>query len=182
MKLLTLLYVFCLFYVFIPGNVIKLPIKTSKMNIILIHALVFSVILSCTYGLIERVNLVEGMTGEHKHPEYAFKNHPHNESKKPAEINGESSNVVVGGKGGEQKKIGGKGGDPFGKNKMDDVIRNAMPKPGQGQKVEDELRKKKEDEMRKKKEEDEMRKKKGKSVDAFSVRECNQSGSYTRYQ
>jgi hypothetical protein len=182
MKLLTLLYVFCLFYVFIPGNVIKLPIKTSKMNIILIHALVFSVILSCTYGLIERVNLVEGMTGEHKHPEYAFKNHPHNESKKPAEINGESSNVVVGGKGGEQKKIGGKGGGPFDENKMDDVIRNAMPKPGQGQKVEDELRKKKEDEMRKKKEEDEMRKKKGKSVDAFSVRECNQSGSYTRYQ
>ena len=67
MKLLTLLYVFCLFYVFIPGNVIKLPIKTSKMNIILIHAFVFSVILSCTYGLVDHVNLIEGMNGEHKH-------------------------------------------------------------------------------------------------------------------
>ena len=61
MKLLTLLYVFCLFYVFIPGNVIKLPIKTSKMNVILIHALLFTVILSCTYGLVDSVSLVEGM-------------------------------------------------------------------------------------------------------------------------
>ena len=60
MKLLTLLYVFCLFYVFIPGTVIKLPIKTSKMNIILIHALLFSSILSCTYGLVDRVRLIEG--------------------------------------------------------------------------------------------------------------------------
>ena len=60
MKLLTLIYVFFLFYVFIPGNVIKLPIKTSKMNIILIHTFVFSVILSCTYGLVDNVNLIEG--------------------------------------------------------------------------------------------------------------------------
>ncbi len=78
MKLLTLLYVFCLFYVFIPGNVFKLPIKTSKMNIILIHALLFSVILSCTYGLVENVRVLEGMSGahehEHEHDEYVKKN------------------------------------------------------------------------------------------------------------
>ena len=66
MKLLTLLYVFCLFYVFIPGNVFKLPIKTSKMNIILIHALLFSVILSCTYGLVENVRVLEGMNHDDK--------------------------------------------------------------------------------------------------------------------
>ena len=66
MKLLTLLYVFCLFYVFIPGNVIKLPIKTSNTNIILIHAFVFSVILSCTYGLVDHVNLIEGHSDKDK--------------------------------------------------------------------------------------------------------------------
>ena len=82
MKLLTLLYVFCLFYVFIPGNVFKLPIKTSKMNIILIHALLFSVILSCTYGLVENVQLVEGMSGAHTHDEKDIKK---TESKDPKE-------------------------------------------------------------------------------------------------
>ena len=61
MKLLTLLYVFCLFYVLIPGNIIKLPIKTSKMNMIIIHGLLFTVILSCTYNLVENVKLIEGM-------------------------------------------------------------------------------------------------------------------------
>jgi len=80
MKLLTLLYVFCLFYVFIPGNVFKLPIKTTKMNIILIHALLFSVILSCTYGLVENVQLVEGMSGAHTHDEKDIKK---TESKEP---------------------------------------------------------------------------------------------------
>ena len=73
MKLLTLLYVFCLFYVFIPGNVFKLPIKTSKMNIILIHAFLFSVVLSCTYILVENVRVLEGMSGEHEHDEYVKK-------------------------------------------------------------------------------------------------------------
>ena len=73
MKLLTLLYVFCLFYVFIPGNVFKLPIKTSKMNIILIHALLFSVILSCTYGLVENVRVLEGMSGADENDEYVKK-------------------------------------------------------------------------------------------------------------
>lgn len=73
MKLLTLLYVFCLFYVFIPGNVFKLPIKTSKMNIILIHALLFSVVLSCTYSLVENVRVLEGMSGAHEHDEYVIK-------------------------------------------------------------------------------------------------------------
>ena len=60
MKLLTLVYVFCLFYALIPGNIIKLPLKTSKMNIILIHALLFSAILYFTYPLIENNNFIEG--------------------------------------------------------------------------------------------------------------------------
>ena len=99
MKLLTLLYVFCLFYVFIPGNVFKLPIKTSKMNIILIHALLFSVVLSCTYSLVENVRVLEGMSGAHEHDEYVIKDDvkfppritsknskkPDEEPKKPAE-------------------------------------------------------------------------------------------------
>ena len=53
MKLLTLLYVFALFFVFIPGNIIQLPIKTSKLNITLIHGLLFSTI-------VEDVSLFEG--------------------------------------------------------------------------------------------------------------------------
>lgn len=69
MKLLTLLYVFCLFYVLIPGNIIKLPIKTSKMNTIIIHGLLFTVILSCTYNLVENVKLTEGMHDGTEHDE-----------------------------------------------------------------------------------------------------------------
>ena len=61
MKLLTLLYVFCLFYVFIPGNIIKLPIKTSKLNITLIHGLLFSTILYYTLSMIEGNRFLEGM-------------------------------------------------------------------------------------------------------------------------
>ena len=87
MKLLTLLYVFCLFYVFIPGNVFKLPIKTSKMNIILIHALLFSVVLSCTYSLVENVRVLEGMSGahehEHEHDEYVKKDDVKKDDVKP---------------------------------------------------------------------------------------------------
>ena len=59
MNLLTLLYVFCLFYVFIPGNIIKLPAKLGKLPIILIHAFVFTVILSCTYGLVESFKIID---------------------------------------------------------------------------------------------------------------------------
>ena len=50
---------FCLFYVFIPGNIIKLPAKLGKFPIILIHAFVFSIILSCTYGLVESIKVIE---------------------------------------------------------------------------------------------------------------------------
>ena len=62
MKLLTLVYVFCLFYVFIPGNLFKLPFKTSKMNHVLLHALLFSGLLSMTYPHIENIRLYEPMT------------------------------------------------------------------------------------------------------------------------
>tara|TARA_A100001015_G_C14720215_1_gene605619 strand:+ start:311 stop:649 length:339 start_codon:yes stop_codon:yes gene_type:complete len=64
MNLLTLLYVFCLFYVFIPGNIIKLPAKLGKFPIILIHAFVFSIILSCTYGLVESIKVIETYSNE----------------------------------------------------------------------------------------------------------------------
>ena len=66
MKLLTLVYVFCLFYALIPGNLIKLPLKTTKMNIILVHALLFSTILYFTYPLIENSNLIEGYDKQNK--------------------------------------------------------------------------------------------------------------------
>ena len=62
MKLLTLVYVFCLFYVFIPGNLFKLPVKTSKMNLVLLHALLFSVVLSVSYPYVESIQLYEPMT------------------------------------------------------------------------------------------------------------------------
>lgn len=67
MKLLTLVYVFCLFYVFIPGNLFKLPVKTSKMNHVLLHALLFSAVLSVSYPYVESIQLYEPMvTGEEK--------------------------------------------------------------------------------------------------------------------
>jgi len=62
MKLLTLVYVFCLFYVFIPGNLFKLPVKTSKMNHVLLHALLFSAVLSVSYPYVESIQLYEPMT------------------------------------------------------------------------------------------------------------------------
>ena len=58
MDLLTLLYVFCLFYIFIPGNFIQLPFKYGKMPIIFIHAILFSLILTCTYDLVDTVNVL----------------------------------------------------------------------------------------------------------------------------
>jgi len=54
MNFVSLLYIFCLFYVFIPGNVFKIPMKTSKLNIILIYSLLFSVILYITYDKVDR--------------------------------------------------------------------------------------------------------------------------------
>lgn len=61
MKLITLLYVFCLFYVFIPGNIIKLPLKTTKLNIIFIHGLLFSTILYYTLSIVEGNDILDGI-------------------------------------------------------------------------------------------------------------------------
>tara|TARA_A100001234_G_scaffold100609_1_gene88486 strand:- start:352 stop:666 length:315 start_codon:yes stop_codon:yes gene_type:complete len=63
MKLLTLLYVFALFYVFIPGNIIKLPLKTTKFNLVLIHGLLFSSILYFSLPIIEKISVLEGYGG-----------------------------------------------------------------------------------------------------------------------
>lgn len=68
MKLLTLVYVFCLFYVFIPGNLFKLPVKTSKMNHVLLHALLFSAVLSVSYPYVESIQLYEPMVEAKKEP------------------------------------------------------------------------------------------------------------------
>ena len=54
MKFVTLIYVFCLFYVFIPGNVFKIPLKTSKLNRFLIYSLLFSAIMYVTYDKVDR--------------------------------------------------------------------------------------------------------------------------------
>ena len=58
MNLITLLYVFCLFYIFIPGNIIKLPLKMDKMTTTFVHALLFSVILTFSYDLVEGINFL----------------------------------------------------------------------------------------------------------------------------
>ena len=76
MKLLTLVYVFCLFYVFIPGNLFKLPVKTSKMNHVLLHALLFSAVLSVSYPYIESIQLYEPMVTEEKNDDEEEKTTP----------------------------------------------------------------------------------------------------------
>lgn len=76
MKLLTLVYVFCLFYVFIPGNLFKLPVKTSKMNHVLLHALLFSAVLSVSYPYIESIQLYEPMITEEKNDDEEEKTTP----------------------------------------------------------------------------------------------------------
>jgi len=59
MNTITLVYIFCLFYVFIPGNIIKLPLKTTKLNLILIHGLLFSTILYNTIYMVEGINILK---------------------------------------------------------------------------------------------------------------------------
>ena len=76
MKLLTLVYVFCLFYVFIPGNLFKLPVKTSKMNHVLLHALLFSTVLSVSYPYVESIQLYEPMITEEKNDDEEEKTTP----------------------------------------------------------------------------------------------------------
>ena len=58
MNIVSILYVFILFYVFTPGTVITLPLKSSKMVHCLIHALLFSIMLFLTYDI---VCVTEGM-------------------------------------------------------------------------------------------------------------------------
>jgi hypothetical protein len=58
MSIVALIYVFSLFYIFIPGNVFELPFKVNKMIEIVLHALIFSVILTSTYDLVNAVNIL----------------------------------------------------------------------------------------------------------------------------
>jgi hypothetical protein len=55
MDLLTLLYIFCLFYIFIPGNFIELPIKMGTKTAMIVHAILFSAILTLTYDLVDTI-------------------------------------------------------------------------------------------------------------------------------
>lgn len=59
MDLLTLLYIFCLFYIFVPGNFIQLPIKMGTKTTMIVHAILFSLILTSTYDLVEAINEVD---------------------------------------------------------------------------------------------------------------------------
>ena len=61
MKFITIVYVFSLFYVLLPGNIINIPIKTSNKIHILLHAFLFSVIMYFTYSYVENIKLYESM-------------------------------------------------------------------------------------------------------------------------
>ena len=63
MDIVSILYVFLLFYVFTPGTVITLPFKGSKIVHCLIHTLLFSIMLFLTYDI---VNVTEGMKNKDK--------------------------------------------------------------------------------------------------------------------
>ena len=56
-------YIAILFFVFSPGTVMKSPFKFSKMVVLLIHALIFSVVLMTT------IDYVNGMFYELTAPE-----------------------------------------------------------------------------------------------------------------
>lgn len=60
MNYFAFLYIFSLFYVFIPGTVITLPINGSKIVHTMIHALLFSIILFFTYHSVSQFSLKEG--------------------------------------------------------------------------------------------------------------------------
>jgi len=62
MNILAFLYVFALFYVFIPGTVITLPIKGGKMVHSMVHAVLFSIILFFTYRTVFQFSVKEGQT------------------------------------------------------------------------------------------------------------------------
>lgn len=55
MSILGFLYVFALFYVFIPGALFNLPFKGSKLAHSLVHALLFSIILFFTYHTVSPI-------------------------------------------------------------------------------------------------------------------------------
>ena len=58
MSIVALIYVFSLFYIFIPNNVFKLPFNVNKTSMIVLHAIVFSIILTSTYDLVNAVNIL----------------------------------------------------------------------------------------------------------------------------
>jgi hypothetical protein len=60
MQYLSLIYIFALFYVSIPGTVFNLPFKGSILIHSLVHALFFSSILFFTYNAVSRTDLIEG--------------------------------------------------------------------------------------------------------------------------
>jgi hypothetical protein len=63
MNVITAIYVAALFYVLSPGVIMKSPFKFSKMVVLLIHALIFSVIFMFTIDYVQDFgfNMTEGM-------------------------------------------------------------------------------------------------------------------------
>ena len=63
MNVITAIYVAALFYVLSPGVIMKSPFKFSKMVVLLIHALIFSVIFMFTIDYVQDFgfSMTEGM-------------------------------------------------------------------------------------------------------------------------
>ena len=57
MNALSFIYVFVLFVILTPGVVVTLPPKTSRMIVVLIHGLLFTLILAFTYQIIAKMSL-----------------------------------------------------------------------------------------------------------------------------
>ena len=59
MNWLSFVYVAVLFFILTPGILVSLPPKSSKMVVALVHAIVYTVILTFTYHPVSK--LVEGL-------------------------------------------------------------------------------------------------------------------------
>jgi hypothetical protein len=63
MNWLSFVYVAVLFFLLTPGILVSLPPKSSKWVVALVHAIVYTVILTFTYHPVAK--LVEGFKGNH---------------------------------------------------------------------------------------------------------------------
>ena len=68
MNVITAIYIAALFYVLSPGVMMKSPFKFSKMVVLLIHALIFSVIFMFTIDYVQDFGfkISKGMVSDKK--------------------------------------------------------------------------------------------------------------------